>query len=320
LAGAGPISGYVDGVGSLARFDPQALNGTDMVVGFGGVLLADAGNSRLRRISPDSGRVETLAGNGKNGSDDGSALAASFGWPHGMALDRGGNLYVTDLTEHVIRRISASGVVTTVAGKPGQRGSADGVGSAARFDTPYSVVVDSLGNLIVADTGNGVFRRITPDGGVTTLAGKVGELGFSNGKGAEVRLMYVQAMVIDKDDNIYFTENMHTVRKLSPSGEVTTFAGAPYSPGSVDDLAPFARFSSPRNLAMDARGNVYVCDSGNGTVRRISPDGYVTTVMGQPGASILQLGVGGSLNGPLAIAVSPEGRLFVLSEGAIVGD
>jgi sugar lactone lactonase YvrE len=321
LAGAGAINGYVDGLGASARFAPRTESANSkLTFGLGGLLLADAGNHRLRRIDVNSGRVETVAGNGSDGSDDGSALAASFGWPQGLASDGQGNLYVSDLTEHVIRRVSSSGVVTTIAGKAGQRGYADGSATAARFSTPYGLVIDSKGNLIVADTGNGVFRRIAPDGSVTTLAGKAGELGFVNGNGAEARLMSLMSLAIDKEDDVYFTENMHSVRKLSPSGDVSTVAGAPYAPGSVDDIAAFARFSNPRGLAVDARGNVYVCDTGNGTVRRLSPDGYVTTVLGQPGVSILKPGVGGSLNGPLAIAVSSEGRLFLLSEGAIVGD
>lgn len=181
------------------------------------------------------------------------------------------------------------------------------------------MVVDSKGHLILADTQNFVLRRIAPDGTVTTLAGKAGEGGNVNGMGSEARLGLVKYLAIDAADNVYFTEHTNAIRKLTPSGEVVPVAGAPYAIGHIDDLGAFARFNNPAGLAFDAYGNLYVADTGNNAIRRITPGGQVSTVIGGPLAA-LQPGLGGNINQPTSITVTPAGRLIFLSEGAIVGD
>jgi DNA-binding beta-propeller fold protein YncE len=165
-----------------------------------------------------------------------------------------------------------------------------------------------------------VFRKVTPDGTVTTIAGKTGEYGYANGVGSEARLQSVRYMAIDAADNVYFTEYANGIRKLSPSGEVSPVAGAPYSAGLIDDLGAFARFNSPAGLAFDTRGNLYVADSGNNAIRRITPSGQVSTVLGGGAAAALQPGLNGNINQPTGIVVTPAGRLVFISEGAIVGD
>jgi sugar lactone lactonase YvrE len=317
LAGGGRSGGFADGVGAAARFNIQN-NQTSLVVMPGGaVALADSGNWRIRRMALATNLVETVAGSGVSSSVDGPVSVATFVYPQALASDAAGNLYVGDAG--AVRRISNTGVVSTFAGKPSDYGSADGVGTLARFGQPAGMAMDSHGNLIVADSGNFVIRRIAPDGTVTTLAGKAGQPGYVNGLGSEARLGNVTYLAIDNADNVYFTDSNHAIRKVSPGGEVSPVAGAPYSSGLIDDLGAFARFNGPKGLAFDARGNLYVADSSNNAIRRITPGGQVSTVMGGL-SGVLQPGLGGSINQPSAIAVTPVGRLIFLSEGAIVGD
>lgn len=321
LAGGGRVVGFVDGVGPAARFG--AHEGYLLTLAFAptGVLnLADRFNQRIRRLTLATNRLDTIAGTAATGGDDGPASAASFSTPSGLAYDAAGNLYVADAVG-LIRRISSAGMVSTVAGKLHEYGSVDGIGAAARFNQPSSVVVDSKGNLIVGDAQNYTLRKVTPDGVVTTLAGKAGEFGYANGVGSEARLGPVKCLAIDAADNVYFTENNSAIRKLAPNGEVSPVAGAPFSSGRIDDIGAFARFSNPGCMAVDARGNLYIADTGNHAIRRITPRGQVSTVIGGAGeGGVLRPGPGGSINQPTAIAVTPAGRLFFLSEGAIVGD
>lgn len=317
LAGGGRSSGYVDGVGAAARFAASGFQSTLVIAPSGVVLLSDVTNRRIRRLNLATSLLDTLTGTGSFGGDDGPLGTASFALPSGLAYDAAGNLYVTDVS--TIRRISSTGTVSTLAGKFAEYGSVDGFGGAARFSQPISVVVDSRGNLIVGDGNNHVMRRVSPDGTVTTLAGKANEYGYVNGTGSDARLGYVRYMAIDKADNVYFTDGFQSVRKMAPNGEVSTAAGAPYSAALIDDIGAFARFSNPNGLAFDARGNLYVSDNGNHAIRRITPGGQVSTVIGGIG-SVLQPGLGGSINQPTAIAVTPAGRLVFLSENAIVGD
>ncbi|MDR7335202.1 hypothetical protein [Roseateles asaccharophilus] len=319
LAGGGPRGGFADGVGTAARIGAYYTQDNALIAGPAGTAyLADAVNRRVRRLALDTNRVDTLAGSGDYGSTDGAAGVATFYGPTGLAQDAAGNLYVAD-SGHAIRRISSTGVVSLLAGKYNESGSADGAGTSARFNWPGALVVDSKGHVIVADKSNFVLRRISPTGVVTTLAGKVGENGYVNGTGSEARLGLVRYLAIDAADNVYFTDSSHAIRKVSPTGEVGPVAGAPYSEGHIDDLGAFARLSSPAGLAFDSRGNLFVADAGNHAIRRITPGGHVSTVAGGRGV-VLRPGLDGSINQPAGLAVTASGRLIFVSEGAIVGD
>jgi hypothetical protein len=199
---AGAAAGSTDGAGAVARFNtPMGI----AVDSRGNVYIADsqptelfddfpqeeiwpAGNSTIRKISP-TGTVTTVAGTaGVYGSADGTGGGAQFFDPFGVAVDGSGNLYVADTFNNTVRKISASGVVATLAGTPGISGSADGSGAAGRFSNPYGIAVDGAGNLYVADTGNHTVRKITPGGVVTTFAGAAGIAGSADGKGPIARL------------------------------------------------------------------------------------------------------------------------------------
>jgi len=318
LAGRGPQSGKIDGDASQARF---YLGQTGLSSdASGAVYVADQSNSRIRRVGSD-GTVSTWAGD-VSGFVNGAARAALFSGPAAVARDLAGNLYVADAYNQLIRKISPAGIVSTLAGAPGQSGSADGHGSEARFFQPSGIAVDANGTVFVADTFNQTIRKITPDGRVSTLAGKASNQGSAaDGQGEQARFSYPLGLALDAKGNLYVADQYnHAIRMITPDGKVSTFAGALNSPAYADDQIPYARFNTPVALAFDGIGNLYVADQGNHLIRRINTAGIVSTVVGLPGVAALRPGVGGAINAPSAVTVLPNGRLVFTSEQAVVSD
>lgn len=281
FAGNPPSIGSADGTGSAARFNyPHGV----AVDNAGNIYVADSSNQTIRKVT-SAGLVSTLAGSpGKSGSTDGNGSSARFYSPTGVAVDGAGNVYVADSGNDTIRKISPAREVSTLAGLPGVIGSADGTGSAARFTNPEGVAVDSAGNVYVADSGNETIRKINSAGVTMTLAGSAGNKGFSDGEGSAARFDSPYAVAVDSAGNVYVADsNNNTIRKITPAAVVSTFAGAPGGPGSADGTGSSARFQSPRAVAVDSAGNVYVCDSNNATIRKITPSAVVTTLAGSAG-------------------------------------
>jgi sugar lactone lactonase YvrE len=255
------------------------------------------------------------------GSSDGTGAAARFDFPCGVAADGAGNLYVADTDNNIIRKIVAStGAVTTLAGLAGSSGSADGIGSAARFNNPSGVAVDSGGNIYVADTLNHTLRRITAQGVVSTIAGAPGVAGSVDGTGSAARFYGPQGLAINPDpyvgtNDLYLADtNNHTIRKLVPStGVVTTVAGLAGSAGSADGIGSQGRFNGPSGVAVDSRGTVWVADTENHAIRSVWSTGQVLTVAGLAGASGATDGAGSvaRFNSPTAVALGPDGNLYV---------
>jgi sugar lactone lactonase YvrE len=203
LAGSVGQSGSTDGPGSAARFyAPQNV----AVDGSGNLYVADPFNNTIRKVSP-SGVVTTLAGSaGRYGSTDGIGSVARFNKPSGVAADTLGNLVVGDADNNTIRKVTATGVVTTLAGSAGRRGSADGTGSAARFNQPNGVAVDAAGNIYVADMGNNTIRKITPDAAVTTIGGTVGVMCAADGVGSAALFASPVGIAVDSWGNLYVAD------------------------------------------------------------------------------------------------------------------
>ena len=326
--GANQTCGSADGTGAAASFcipTGVAVDGT------GNIFVADSYNNTIRKITA-SGVVTTLAGTaGSHGSVDGTGAAASFsmsfdpaqnsflaGTPSGVAVDGAGNVFVADWGNNNIRKITPRGVVTTLAGSADQSpGSADGTGAAASFNWPEGVAVDGSGNVFVADSRNNTIRRITPAGVVTTLAGTAGSWGSADGTGAAARFNGPSGVAVDGAGNVFVADSDNTIRKITPTRAVTTFAGTADSTGSSDGTGATARFSSPSGVAVDGAGDVFVADSDNNTIRKITPTRAVTTFAGTADSTGSSDGTGATarFSSPSGVAVDGAGNVFVADSG-----
>jgi len=316
--GDGTANLYSDGIGTDAHFyGPEGI----AVAANGNIYVADSGNNTIRLVT-QAGEVTTVAGiPSYTGIADGSGSAARFKSPVGMASDYAGNIYVADSQNHVIRKITSAGVVTTLAGTAGVKGHADGIGIAASFTSPQSVAVDGAGNVYVADTYNSTVRKITTDGMVTTLAGNPLIGGSTDGIGGGARFSLPFAIAADIDGNVYVAdEGNNNIRKITPLAEVTTVAGSAGVSGHADGTGAAASFNSPEGIAIDPAGNIYVADSQNQTIRKVTSSGIVTTLAGTAGSvgsqdgtvgSIPGTGISATFNQPIGIATDSKGNIYV---------
>lgn len=315
FAGSPSYVDSTDGIGAAARFFyPYGVTADDS----GNLFVADQGNETIRKIVLSTGAVTTLAGAvGMAGSADGIGSAARFLSPYGLAADNAGNVYIDDDGNHVIRKlVVATGEVTTFAGMSRMGGCVDGIGTAARFQNPRSMVFDGAGNLYVADQGCRTIRKVVlASGATTTLAGMPGATGSADGIGSAARFLLLSGIALDGAGNLYIAdEGNHLVRKLVlATAEVTTVAGAASMVGSTDANGTAARFNKPRGLAIGRGGHLYLADWGNSTLRQISlPSMDVTTLVGIAGQTGNQPGpLRASLNQPVSIVATADGTLYL---------
>jgi uncharacterized protein (TIGR03437 family) len=290
----------------------------------GNIFIADTGNHRIRKVSPD-GIISTVAGSGVRGSsgDGGPATAASLNEPNGVALDSGGNLYIADTANHRIRKVTPGGIISTVAGtgRPGLIGDG-GPATQASLEKPYDVAVGPSGILYIADTYNHAIRRVSPEGVLSTIAG-VGFFGFSGdgGPAVDAALQFPEGVHVDAGGNVYISDTQnHRIRRIGANGIITTIAGS--GPTGFDaggfqgDGGPATRalLNGPQKAVVDAAGNLYIADFFNRRVRRVAPDGTISTFAGNGIGSFF--GDGGpatsaSIDGPFGVALDGRGNLFV---------
>lgn len=278
FAGKPDVRGNTDGVGSAARFVYPIGIATDRAAN---VYVADKVSNTIRKITP-MGEVTTLAGTvGVPGHADGVGTDASFFSPVAVATDGSGNVYVADSGNNTIRKITPAGVVTTFAGVAGESGELNGTGAAARFTAPYSIATDNAGDLIVAEISKHTIRKITPEGVVTTLAGKAGDSGHADGIGADATFSAPHGVTTDNAGNVYVADyGNNTIRKITATGVVTTIAGLADTDdsGEFDGVGAAATFFEPMAVATDSAGNVFVLEADN--IREVTPNGVVTTFVG----------------------------------------
>jgi len=310
LAGTAPGRGSTDSVGSAARFD---YPGGVVADGAGNLYVSDMRNDTIRKIVLATRSVTTLAGRaGSDGSNDGIGTAARFDGPAGIAAGGAGNLFVAEMSNHTIRKIVlATGQVTTIAGRAQSSGSADGVGSAARFFQPSALAADGAGNLFVADTFNNTIRKLVlATGQVTTLAGKAGSSGNTDGVGSAARFNWPYGVAADRSGNVYVADyGNHRIRKIVvATGEVTTLEVKGTGIGGS---------YGPHGIALDGFGNVYVTARNFNTIRKlVLATGEVTTVAGngQPGSAD-GTGVEARFSEPSGMTIDTAGTFWVADTG-----
>jgi sugar lactone lactonase YvrE len=208
---------------------------------------------------------------GHPGNKDGIGTNARFRNPWGVAVDDASNVFVADMSNDTIRKITPNGMVSTLAGQAGISGSLNGFGTSAQFNNPFAIAVDKADNIYVSDSANDTIRKITPGGVVSTLAGLPGYAGGTDGNGNDARFWNPQGLAVDDGGNIYVADTgNNTVRKITPMGGVTTLAGLAGASGTTDGIGKDARFNSPGGVAVDRTGNIYVADTNNHAVRKMA--------------------------------------------------
>lgn len=261
--------------------------------------------------SVDSVDVSTFLGNGNNGNVDGTGTGASVKDVNGLAFSPDGAILYLATADQIRKAAMPAGVVTPVAGQ-GTALYANGTGAAAGFSDPHGMVCDGAGNIYVADRGNYCIRKVTPAGVVTTIAGNPGVQGFTNSTGAGATFNHPSGICRNSAGTFYIADAFnHCVRKMTSAYVVTTFAGSG-TYGSVDGTGTAARFYQPHDIACDANDNLFVSDTLNNRIRKITPAGVVTTLAGSGTAAFADgVGTAASFNRPYGICVDGNGNVYV---------
>ncbi|MFJ2215250.1 RICIN domain-containing protein [Streptomyces sp. NPDC101062] len=285
----------------------------------GTLYFSDRENHRVRKITTD-GKISTVAGTGVAGygGDNGSAISAQLNKPRGVALDGAGTLYIADSVNHRVRKVTPDGKISTVAGTSTRGFNSDGgPATAAQLNWPYGVMVDSTGALYIADTGNHRVRKVTADGKISTIAGTSAK-GFNGdgGPATAAQLHNPMGLVLDSTGALYIADvDNHRVRKVTPDGKISTIAGTG-TKGFNGDGGPAAsaQLNKPVGLVLDSAGTLYIADSINHRVRKVTSDGKINTVVGTGTAG--SDGDGGpaasaQLNNVIGLAVDCVDTLYI---------
>ncbi|WP_166727778.1 cadherin-like beta sandwich domain-containing protein [Mucilaginibacter gilvus] len=296
FAGNG-TAGFVNDVGLAARFQEPYAIASDAA---GNIYVADYANNAIRKVTP-AGLVSTF-------------ISTGLSSPGGVAVGADGNIYIADTGNQLIKKATPAGVVTIIAGN-GTIGSGNGPALTASFSSPQDVAVNAAGDVYVADFGNNQIRKISA--GVVTVWAGSGASGLGNGPAASAKFKNPFGLDVDAAGNVYVADfNNSAIRKVTPGGVVTTLAGNGAA-GYINANGSSARFNMPGDVAVDAIGNVFVTDSYNSVIRKISPNGDVVTFAGAGGYFDRIDGIGANANFgfPIGITFDPSGNMYVADDG-----
>lgn len=315
---AGSAHGHTDGFGADALLrSPEGIaidrNGT--------IYVTEYRSSIVRKITTD-GMVTLLAGKDmQTGFDNGIGQQARFNRPHGVAVDDTLNVYVCDMKNHTIRKITHAGEVSLFAGTPGLSGTVDGHRLQALFNQPEAIAINNLGEIFIADTYNFTIRKISTNGIVSTVAGKPTIAGYSDGIGQQARFDMPIGLATDSNNCIYIADSNYDgessgnclIRKMTSDGMVTTLAGTPLKAGTQNGIGSDAVFNRPVGIATDKEGNVYVADTEADIIRKIDTNGFVSTIGGKYLEESFADGKGehARFADPQAIIIDIQGWLYI---------
>ena len=315
LAGLAGNWGSADGTGSTARFNSPSSLAVDSS---GNVYVSDTMNQTIRKITT-GGFVTTLAGSsGNSGSADGTGSSARFFYPHGLAVDSGGNIVVADFFNYTIRRITPSGQVTTLAGTAGSPGTADGDGVAARFSGPWGIALDTFGRIFVADDGAYTIRMVTASGNVSTVAGTANTAGSADGVGSAARFNGLRGIAVDRSGNLYVADtDNETIREGTPTGSLMVTIGpqGAVSAGGqwqVDGGAWHNSGDTVSGLSVGSHSVHFSTITGWNT----PPDQVVTV---SSGSSITTTATYTSQSGSLQVTITPPGAVTAGAQWQVDG-
>ncbi len=303
IAGIDSIPGYENGPALAAKF---AYPFDVAVAQNGAIYITDLNNRRIRKLM--NGQVTTFAGSGVRGIVNADGEQAQFEAPFYITIDAKGNLYSSDEEDARIRKISAAGNVTIYAGN-GLYGFANGDADTSRFDGDMNLATGNEGNVFVADIFNYRIRKISTANKVSTVAGN-GTIGFNNGPGEQAAFNLPEAIVVDKQDNLYVYDKANfRVRKITPDGIVSTLAGSG-TQGTADGNAAEAQFGiEPHDMVIDGDGNLYISD--NNRIRKITQQGLVSTIAGSTAGFADGDGATARFNQPTGLGIDVVGNIYV---------
>ena len=290
----------------------------------GNVYIADAGDNRVRKLSVE-GIISTIAGNGTIGynGDNIAATAAELNEPVDVAVDGVGNVYIADNSNHRVRMVNSAGIITTIAGTGDFGYNGDGIpASTAKLFSPHGIRIDGSGNLLICDALNNRIRKVSPAVGgiISTIAGN-GTGGYSGdgGPATSKEIARPYGITVDVTGNIYIADLNNRIRKVDPSGIISTIAGTGTAGYNGDNiLATSAELNQPFGVAVDNMGSIYVADVANSRIRKVNSAGIISTYAGTGAVGFsgdYGLANMAELHNPVAVSVDVNGNIFIADWG-----